>query len=57
MEMERTYKYLGYFFLLPIPLVFAGFYKIYIVQFTSFEKIKYNYIHVHAALKLFGCRC
>lgn len=48
--MERSYKYLGYFFLLLIPLIFAGFYKTYIIQFPSFEKIKHNYIHIHATL-------
>lgn len=48
--MEKSYKRLGYFFLLLIPLVFAGFYKTYIVQFPTFEKIKYNSIHVHAGI-------
>ncbi|MEO7265019.1 MAG: hypothetical protein ABIW38_08905 [Ferruginibacter sp.] len=50
--MERSYKYLGYFFLLLIPLIFAGFYKTYIIQFPAFDKIKHNYIHIHAALAI-----
>ncbi len=50
--MEKSYKYLGYFFLLLIPLVIAGFYKTYIVQFPTFEKVKHNFIHVHAAIAI-----
>lgn len=48
--MEKSYRYLGYFFLLLIPLVFAGFYKSYIIQFPSFENIKHNFIHIHAVM-------
>ncbi len=48
--MERSYKYLGYFFLLLIPLAIAGFYKTYLVQFPTFEKVKYTFIHIHAVL-------
>lgn len=48
--MEKKYRHLGYFFLLLIPLVFLGFYKTYIIQFPTFENVKHNYIHVHAAI-------
>lgn len=48
--MEKSYRYLGYFFLLFIPLIFVGFYKTYIVQFPTFEKIKHTFIHIHAAI-------
>ena len=48
--MEKSYRYLGYFFLLLIPLIFVGFYKTYIVQFPSFEKVKHTFIHIHAAI-------
>jgi hypothetical protein len=47
-SMEKQYKYLGYFLLLFIPLLFAGFYKTYIGQFPNFgEKID-AFIHIHA---------
>lgn len=46
--MERSYRYLGYFLLLLIPLVFAGFYKTYFVQFPYFQQIRTNAIHIHA---------
>lgn len=46
--MEKSYKYLGYFLLLLIPLIFAGFYKTYFVQFPGFEKITDYTIHIHA---------
>ncbi len=48
--MEKSYRYLGYFFLLLIPLIFVGFYKTYIVQFPTFEKVKHTFIHIHAAI-------
>ncbi len=48
--MEKSYKYLGYFFLLLIPLIVAGFYKTYFVQFPAFDKVKYAFIHIHAAI-------
>ena len=48
--MEKSYRYLGYFFLLLIPLAFAGFYKTYIVQFPTFENVKYTFIHIHAGI-------
>jgi hypothetical protein len=46
--MDRSYKYLGYFLLLLIPLTIAGFYKTYIVQFPNFTENITNFIHVHA---------
>ncbi len=36
--MDKTYKYLGYLFLLLIPLIFAGFYKSYFKPFPNFGK-------------------
>lgn len=46
--MERTYKYLGYFLILLIPLTFAGFYNTYFSQFPKFgEKIDVL-VHLHA---------
>ena len=50
--MEKSYRYLGYFFLLFIPLIFFGFYKTYINQFPTFENVKHGYIHVHAAIAI-----
>jgi len=46
--MEKSYKYLGYFFLLLIPLTLAGFYKTYIGQFPNFEEKIDSFIHLHA---------
>ena len=48
--MEKSYRYLGYFFLLLIPLVLAGFYKTYFVQFPTFERVKHTFIHIHAGI-------
>ena len=45
--MERTYKYVGYFFLLLIPLIFAGFYKSYFQSFP-FAKNIHVFEHLHA---------
>ncbi|MGC4036998.1 MAG: hypothetical protein QM764_13655 [Chitinophagaceae bacterium] len=46
--MERSYKYLGYFLLLMLPLIFFAFYKPYISKFpdfgVNFDKTK----HIHA---------
>ncbi len=45
--MEKSYKYLGYFLMLLIPLTIAGFYKTYIGLFPDFgERIDF-YIHLH----------
>lgn len=46
--MDKTYHYLGYFLLLLIPLIFAGFYNTYIVQFPNFGKNIDVYSHIHA---------
>ena len=46
--MDKSYKYLGYFFLLLIPLTIAGFYKTYIVQFPNFKANVTPLIHIHA---------
>lgn len=46
--MDKSYKYLGYFFLLLIPLTIAGFYKTYIVQFPNFKTNITAFIHIHA---------
>ena len=48
--MDKTYKYLGYFLLLLIPLIFAGFYKTYFQPFPNFKKDIDFYIHIHAAI-------
>ena len=45
--MERTYRYLGYFFLLLIPLIYAGFYKSYFQSFP-FAKNIHVFEHLHA---------
>lgn len=46
--MDKTYKYLGYFILLLIPLIFAGFYKSYFAHFPRFDE-KINVLtHLHA---------
>jgi hypothetical protein len=46
--MDKSYKYLGYFFLLLIPLTIAAFYKTYIVQFPNFNANITVFIHIHA---------
>ena len=46
--MEKTYKYLGYFMLVLIPLIFAGFYKTYIEQIPNFSENINSFIHIHA---------
>jgi hypothetical protein len=45
--MDKTYKYLGYFFLLLIPLIYAGFYKSYFQSFPYAKNI-HVYEHLHA---------
>ncbi len=47
-QLEKKYKYLGYFLLLLIPLTFVGFYKTYFSQFPAFEKNIDAFIHFHA---------
>jgi hypothetical protein len=46
--MEKSYRYMGYFLLLLIPLILVGFYQTYSNQFPDFNKITDNSIHVHA---------
>ena len=46
--MDKSYKYLGYFLLLLIPLTFAAFFKTYIVQFPNFKPNNNWFIHLHA---------
>lgn len=46
--MEKTYRNLGYFLLLLIPLTFLAFFKSYFVQFPNFEENITPYIHLHA---------
>jgi len=49
--MDKSYKYLGYFLLLLIPLTIAGFFKTYIVQFPNNFKPNNNwFIHLHAII-------
>jgi hypothetical protein len=49
MEFDgEKYKYLGYFFLLLIPLIFAGFYKSYFEPFPNFNKNINVFVHLHA---------
>jgi len=50
--MDKSYKYLGYFFLLLIPLTIAGFYKTYIVQFPNFNENITYFIHIHAFIAM-----
>jgi len=46
--MDKTYKYLGWFFLLLIPLMIAGFYKSYIQPFPDYGKNINTLVHLHA---------
>ncbi len=48
--MDKSYRYLGYFFLLLIPLTIAGFFKTYLVQFPYFEEDITYFIHFHALI-------
>lgn len=48
--MDKSYKYLGYFLLLLIPLTIAGFFKTYIVQFPNFQPKNNWFIHLHALI-------
>ncbi|MEO6233339.1 MAG: hypothetical protein ABJB11_08290 [Ferruginibacter sp.] len=48
--MDRKYKYLGYFFLLLIPLIFAGFYQSYFKTFPNFGKNFDIYLHLHSII-------
>lgn len=48
--MDRTYKYLGYFLMLLIPLIFAGFYKSYFQPFPNFTKKIDVWLHIHSVI-------
>lgn len=48
--MDKTYKHLGYFFMIMIPLIVAAFFKTYISRFPNFAPGYDNFIHVHAFL-------
>ncbi|MGK2864962.1 MAG: hypothetical protein ACSLE0_23720 [Chitinophagaceae bacterium] len=48
--MDRTYKYLGYFLLLLIPLIFAGFYHSYFKTFPNFGENIEAVLHTHAVI-------
>ena len=45
--MEKSYKSLGYFLLLLVPLTIAGFFKTYINQFPKFNENINGFIHIH----------
>lgn len=46
--MEKSYKYLGYFLLLFIPLILLAFFKTYIIKIPDFGANYDPTIHVHA---------
>ena len=46
--MDKTYRYLGYYLLLLIPLIFAGFYKSYFQPFPNFRPSINMFVHLHA---------
>jgi hypothetical protein len=46
--MDKSYKYLGYFLMILIPLTIMAFFKTYIVQFPNFEPGNNWFIHIHA---------
>ena len=46
--MEKSYKYLGHFFLLIIPLIYLAFHKRYLSKFPDFDQGFDNFIHFHA---------
>lgn len=48
--MDKSYKYLGYFLLLLIPLTIVAFFKTYIVQFPNFQPNNNWFIHLHAII-------
>jgi len=48
--MDKTYKNLGCFPLLLIPLTFVAFFKTYIVQFPNFHPNNNSYIHIHTLI-------
>src|SRR5918993_1962480 len=48
--MDTTYRNLGYFFMLLIPLTFFAFYRTYINQFPNFNEKVTMMIHLHAVI-------
>ena len=48
--MENNYKYVGYFFILLIPLTFIGFYKSYFESFPIFNENISFWHHLHAVI-------
>ncbi len=46
--MDKSYRFLGYFLLLLIPLIFAGFYKSYFEPFPNFNENINAFTHLHA---------
>jgi hypothetical protein len=48
--MEKNFKYLGYFFLILIPLTIGGFYKTYFGLIPDFNENITFWIHVHSAI-------
>lgn len=48
--MERSYRYLGYFLLLLLPLIALAFHQSYGSKFPNFEPGFDPFIHVHAIL-------
>ena len=50
--MEKTYKFLGYFLIILIPLTFAGFYQTYFKGFPRFDENIDTYVHFHAFIAL-----
>ena len=49
--MEKSYRNLGYFLLLLIPLTFFGFYKTYFNQFPTFSETAF-FVQLHAGIAM-----
>lgn len=50
--MEKSYRYLGYFFLVIIPLVILAFWPTYLVQFPNFNNRNDVYAHLHGIISV-----
>lgn len=48
--MERTYRHVGYYFLVIVPLLLIAFYRTYLVQFPDFDVNFNKTLHVHAVI-------
>jgi len=46
--LDKSYRYLGYFLILLIPLIFAGFYISYFRTFPYFDENINAFTHLHA---------